>query len=92
MIIDLRVENLRETVKEVLKEHVVKLTFIRADGTTRKMFATTQDAFLPKNTGHNRVVSPELQVVWDTEKNEYRSFKWERLIGVEYEEHKVNAE
>jgi len=73
--------NNKQMVCEQLAAGVVQLTFTRADGTVRNMKATLCANLLPPLPANNHAGPPNvhLQVVWDTEANAWRSFRWERL-------------
>lgn len=71
-------------VVNALKEGVVGITFTKENGETRHMFATLNEQFLPKTEGEGseRATNPEVQSVWDTQAQGWRSFRWDRLTNV----------
>lgn len=85
MNIDYTQPQLKDNIRQQLTEGVVKLSFRRSDGTMREMAATLNSAMLPPQNpdSHPGPPNEHLQVVWDTQANGWRSFRWERLTGVE---------
>lgn len=80
-MIDYTQNNNKQLVREQLMQGLVHLTFTRANGTVRHMTATLNADRLPPQLAdsHARPVNEQLQVVWDTDLNAWRSFRWERL-------------
>jgi hypothetical protein len=80
-MIDYSQPNNRQLIREQLASGLVRLTFTRADGTVRLMTATLAADRIPPLPAYNHAGPPneQLQVVWDTEANAWRSFRWERL-------------
>ena len=71
----------------LLKSEIVELTFTKKDGTERVMQCTLQESSIPetaKPKGSNRAVSDESLRVFDTEKNEWRSFRWDSIKSVKF--------
>lgn len=82
---------LQDKLKLMLKEGNVEISFTKADGSTRNMTCTlntdyilSQDGPIPKeNEGSpDRPANPALQHVFDVTINDWRCFKWERLVSV----------
>lgn len=75
----------QEWLLSVLRTSVIGVEFVKADGTNRIMSCTLdtslipQDA-LPKNSG--RKASTESCAVFDIEKGEWRSFRWDSVVAV----------
>jgi len=75
----------RKKLKERLMEGIVTVRFEKADGSLREMKATLKESFLPTpvasddEINRNRKPNEEIQVVWDTESNGWRSFRFDRL-------------
>jgi len=66
-----------EQIKEGLHKGVVTFTFKKKDGSTRTAVGTLQTNILTEKLGDwkpNRPSSPKVQVFFDMEKNEFRSF------------------
>jgi len=71
-------------IRTALTEGVLKVKFLKKDGTERDMKCTLQTDFLPvqESTGENRKASNEDSIaVWDVEKNAWRSFRFDSIIG-----------
>lgn len=70
-------------LKASMKERIVKFYFQKVDGSIREAYGTLKESLLPPIKGtENRKKSDTLQVYFDTEKNEYRSFKVANLIKI----------
>lgn len=67
-----------------MKARIVRFHFRKVDGTIREAFGTLQDSIVPtsKESTRTRKSSDEVQVYFDTEKSEYRSFKMANLISI----------
>lgn len=78
----------QEWLTGILKEHVVEVKFTKKDGTDRVMRCTLQESNIPESAkpkGSNRAVSDESLRVFDTEKNEWRSFRWDSVKSIRFE-------
>ena len=75
-------------VKSALVDGVIEIEFLKADGSVRKMNATLNESVVPHvEENAERKANPDIQVVWDTTANGWRSFRWDRLQGIhEYTE------
>ena len=67
-------------LKAALKVKIVEFYFKKTDGTLRQAFGTLKENLIVKGTG--RKPNDNLQVYWDTEKEEYRCFKKCNLIKI----------
>jgi len=70
----------------LLKENVVEVTFTKADGEQRVMPCTLKESLLPpaldtKETKSKENKDPNLFKVFCTDKQQWRSFRFERLIS-----------
>jgi len=80
---------IRETLKKALEEGVVFVNFTKANGEVRKMKCTLADSMLPKEATEQsentktRKPNPDIQVVWDLEKNGWRSFRLDSVNEIE---------
>lgn len=76
---------IKDSIRQQLTERIVRLKFQRSDGKVREMLATLNPMFLPPQQpdSHPGPPNEQLQVVWDTEANGWRSFRWERLTYVD---------
>jgi len=69
-----------------LNTRVVGVTFTKADGTVRNMNCTLQSGIVPvveHREPKNSTALPETLVVWDTDKNSWRSFRLDRITHVQ---------
>lgn len=79
----------REWLRELLRERVVGVTFMKKDGTERVMQATLSEDFIPKatnsdNFANSRKKSDEALAVWDTEAQSWRSFRWDSVKQINF--------
>ena len=66
----------------------LRITFTKADGTERAMRCTLVESTIPTDKvpkGAGRKASPSAQRVFDLDKGEWRSFKWEAVKRVEFD-------
>lgn len=73
-------------LKEKLHEGIVNVTFIKKDGTERKMRCTLKADLLPAQTDleesvQKKAPNPEVLAVFDVEKDGWRSFRYDSIIG-----------
>lgn len=83
---------MRDWVRSLLQKGPVMVTFVKADGTEREMKCTLSGDFLPATPAPTVTESkPRKQPdehslrVFDLDKNEWRSFRFERLRKVSAE-------
>lgn len=70
-------------LKASMKERIVKFYFQKVDGSIREAYGTLKESLLPPNKGtESRKRSETVQVYFDTEKSEYRSFKIANLMKI----------
>ncbi len=62
-------------LKNAMHGGIVKFYFLKVDGTLRQAFGTLDPHRLPETQGSGRRPADTVQVYFDTEKQEYRSFK-----------------
>lgn len=59
--------------------------FIKNDGEIREMNYTLNESFLPPrqedNLTQTKRENPNVQSVWDIDKQAWRSFRWDRLVN-----------
>ena len=62
----------------------VRFCFRKIDGTIREAVGTLLDIVVPatKGSAQGKKTNDDVQVYFDTEKNEYRSFKKANLISI----------
>ena len=78
----------REWLKNILREQGITIFFTKKDGTERKMLCTLSENKIPsekspKNTG--KAKSDESLAVFDIEKQDWRSFRWDSVKKIEFE-------
>ena len=81
-------EIMREWVRSVLQQHGARITFVKADGTERVMPCTLQEGVVPRTpekTTADRKYNPDVCVVFDPDRQVWRSFRWDRLKRIEFE-------
>ena len=77
------------TLIEYLRCNTVKVNFEKADGTIREMRCTLRDDLIPPASKDPvtqkkvREVNEEVVVVWDLEKESWRSFRIDRMNSME---------
>lgn len=69
-------------LKQAMTTKIVRFYFRKVDGTIREAFGTLIPSMLPETKGTGRKTSDTLQTYFDTEKQEYRSFKKANLITI----------
>ena len=67
-------------LRAAMQNRIVKFYFQKVDGSTREAFGTLKASLLPETKGTGRKANDTLQTYFDTEKQEYRSFKKANLI------------
>lgn len=66
----------------LLHNRIVEFYFKKTDGTVRQAFGTLKDDLIGEIKGTGRKSNDNVQVYWDTEKSEFRSFKKCNLIKI----------
>lgn len=74
----------REWFRDVLRNERVTLTFVKADGTDRVMQCSLHPDLIPAEKLEKEKASPRkrseaAQVVWDIEKQDWRSFRFDSV-------------
>lgn len=78
-------------VKDLLHDANVEnlcITFTKSDGTDREMRCTLVESFIPTDKtpkGTGREAPTTTQRVFDVEKQEWRSFKWDSVKSVSFD-------
>ena len=74
-----------EVLKSNLRENIVQVNFIKKDGTQRNMRCTLRPDLLPQQTDIEEAVSKtpnaDVLAVWDLDKEGWRSFRYDSIIG-----------
>lgn len=72
-------------LKDLLQTKEVQVRFIKKDGTERNMRCTLRPDLLPQQTDIKEAVSKtpnaDVLAVWDLEKQAWRSFRYDSIIG-----------
>jgi len=80
---------MRDWVQGLLREGEVIIDFVKADGDFRSMKCTLSEVLGAKYTVNENKSSkkpnPEVCVVWDLNREAWRSFRWDRLKKVTFE-------
>lgn len=84
-------EDGKKWLLNLLKEEVITVSFKKSDGTIRDMKCTLKKDIIPEKhpseKDENKVErkkSTTSQAVFDVEKNEWRSFKWDSIKSIEF--------
>lgn len=74
-----------EYLKKVLHEGIVKVKFVKRDGSERDMICTLKADLLPQTDLEEQIEkkkpNPDALAVWDVEKGAWRSFRYDSIIG-----------
>lgn len=70
-------------IKEKMRAGVVLVTFKKVDGSLRTMECTLAEYLLPATAGAGRASNEDVLVVFDIEKESWRSFRKDSVISVE---------
>lgn len=73
-------------LKDKLRESILNVQFVKKDGTERRMRCTLKADLLPAQTDIEEAVqkktpNPDILAVWDLEKEAWRSFRYDSIIG-----------
>ena len=77
----------KDQFKDILRNYVVDVTFTKKDGTERKMDCTLKEENIvqyEKKTERVKTLNEETCPVFDLEKNEWRSFRYDAITKVEF--------
>jgi hypothetical protein len=90
------IESFRSWVRQILSKEIIQIEFAKTDGSLRVMNCTTSLALIPQHK--HPVTAPDAsrgtrwnetsgtaQTVFDMDKNEWRSFRWESFISLKFE-------
>lgn len=87
-------EQFKEMVKERLHQGPAKIEFEKKDGTIREMICTLNFDLIQQNDAvpvsmtnddPKELHNAEVQPVLDLEKGEWRSFRWDSVLRVDYD-------
>lgn len=77
----------KEWLKTLLRERVVEITFVKADGSDRVMKATLLEEKIPSEKmpkGNTKTQSDEVLPVFDVENDGWRSFRWDSIKQINF--------
>ena len=78
----------QEVLKQELRNGVCRVIFEKQDGTDRVMHCTLSEDYVPlldtNGVTSKRAKNPDVLVVWDTEANGWRSFRFDSVKSVVY--------
>lgn len=73
-------------LKEKLTSGIIDVLFLKKDGSQRRMKCTLRRDLLPEQTDleesvQKKTPNPEVLAVWDLDKEAWRSFRYDSIIG-----------
>ena len=81
----------RDWLKNLLHSGNVVVKFNKLNGDERIMTCTLKEGVIPEATKEDpasqkkvRKISEDVCVVWDVNANGWRSFRWDKITGVEF--------
>lgn len=82
-------EKSQKWLRDLLHTSEVSIIFTKKDGTDRKMLCTLMENVIPndkkpKESEKIRKVSNESLAVFDVEKQDWRSFRWDSVKSIEF--------
>lgn len=82
-------KNFKHWLQGVMRTEIVNLTFRKTDGTLRNMKCTLLPKYLPEAVASvenkpKRKMSEEALAVFDLEKNEWRSFRYDSVTEIKF--------
>ena len=79
-------QQFRDWMTGILRQQEVVVDFVKADGDFRSMKCTLNESLGAKYSGNARKkpTNPEVCVVWDTNQNAWRSFRWDRMRRIQF--------
>ena len=82
-------EDFRKNIREFLLDGIIEITFTKVDGTERKMNCTLNYEYIPEDKkpqnlykGEKVLQNLNILKVFDTDKQDWRSFRVENVILV----------
>jgi hypothetical protein len=81
----------RKWLTNLLNEYVVEVTFTKKDGTERVMNCTLLEDYLPETTGVGSAASLDALAVYDTDVEDWRSFRWDSIKAIKVVVESENA-
>jgi hypothetical protein len=78
-------EMTKDYILSLLKSDILNVTFKKVDGTERLMKCTLREDHIKpveKTTDRQKKINEDIITVWDTEKDGWRSFRYDSIIAV----------
>lgn len=75
----------KTNIQNLLHNGIVNIKFTKVDGSTRLMKCTLMENFITKydnKTERKKQPNNDVVSVWDVEKNNWRSFRYDSIIDV----------
>jgi len=75
----------KTNVMNLLHNGIINVEFTKIDGSIRSMKCTLMEEFITKyinKTDTKKQVKEDIFVVWDLDKNDWRSFKYDSIINI----------
>ncbi len=81
-----------EYLKAALQKGIVSVTFVKKDSSERRMECTLKPELLPQEEikEQTREPNPNVLKVWDLEKNAWRSFRYDSILGFSENSNGIN--
>ena len=77
----------KDWLKKLLQDEIVTISFTKKDGTKRDMKCTLSESKIPSEfapKGSEKAKSDEVLPVFDVEKQEWRSFRWDSINKIQF--------
>ena len=77
-----KLESEKEWLRKILRNEIIDVTFLKKDGSERKMQCTLLSEEIPTDMvpkGSNKTQSNETIAVFDVENQGWRSFRWDSI-------------
>jgi len=91
-------QEMKSELTNQLQNSTVNIEFKKVNGEVRNMKCTLREGIIPKASKADtlsqtkvRKVSPEVLVVWDVNKNDWRSMRWDNIVEVTNEQQSETA-
>lgn len=89
--IEFKTKKEKDWLLTLLREQEITVTFLKKDGSERKMICTLSENKIPNDKapkGVEKTKNEEVVPVFDIENQGWRSFRWDSIIGVAFDLHK----
>ena len=89
--IEFKTKKEKDWLLTLLREQEITVTFLKKDGSERKMICTLSENKIPNDKapkGVEKTKNEEVVPVFDIENQGWRSFRWDSITGVAFDLHK----